>query len=360
MFAQQQENTGRRIQHLARLVEQDIASRGLKPGDRYLTTMEVAGLLGVSTRFANDAMRYLAARQVLTRKPKAGTLVGPGLLTAAGFEPPTPLDVVHLLIRQDYYFSERRRMEALVTGITGSLPGCSIQLNFVPAFNEVPYVERLMDGAAASRNGYLVAVKSPQLQRFFARHRSPSVLLGTPFEGIKNLAWIDKDQREIGRLLARRLIETGHRRIGVILRDRRGYGDDLMMDAITQEVLDGGLGSAGLIVRSVPADPPLIALAVGAMLSSDTRPSALICRNRGIVTAAIQTCAALDLTVEKDLVLALADPPADPRDTIAVPCLRPTTATGACGEGERLAAMLIALARGEDAAKLSHVIPVSL
>lgn len=322
--------------------------------------MEVAGLLGVSTRFANEAMRHLAARHVLSRKPKAGTIIGPGLNNADGTDAALPFDVVHFLIRQDYYFSERRRMEALVTGITSALPGCALQLNFVPAFNEVPYVERLLENIPSSRNGFLVAVKSPQLQRLFEKQPAPSVLLGTPFQGITHLAWIDKNQSAIGHLLAGKLIEQGHRRIGVILRDRRGCGDDLMMDAITEEILNAGLGSGGLVVRSVPAEAPLINMAMSALLSPQNRPSALICRNRAIFQSALQTCHTLNLQIPNDLTLAIADPPADGEEMTPVPCLRPRSEIDAVEEGRRLAETLIALSRRESPANLHQLIQVRL
>ena len=329
----------RRILELVARVEDDIRSRGLKPGDRYLTTLEVASLLGVSTRFANDAMRLLATRQVLTRKPKAGTLIGPSAPLDEDAES-RPFDVIHLLIRQDYYFSERRRMEALITGISKAMPGCSIQLNFVPAFNEQAYVERLLDAPATPRNAYLIAVKSPQLQKRFERHRSPVVLLGTPFEGISDIAWVDKDQASIGRLLMRRLIDLGHQRIGVVLRDRRGYGDDLMMDAITHELLDAGLGQGALIARSVPTEPALIALAITNLLSAQARPTALMCRNRLIAATAAQVCAQMKLQVGRDLVIALCDAAADADDVPPSPCIRPIAEMDAISEGTLLAQML--------------------
>jgi DNA-binding LacI/PurR family transcriptional regulator len=250
-------------------------------------------------------------------------------------------------------------MEALVTGITSTLPGCALQFNFIPAFNEVPYVERLLE-KAPSRCGYLIAVKSPQLQRLFERQPAPSVLLGTPFQGITKLAWVDKNQSAIGHLLASKLIEQGHRRIGVILRDRRGCGDDLMMDAITEEIINAGLGSGGLVVRSVPAEAALISMAVHALLEPETRPSAVICRNRAIFTSVVTACNALGISVPSELALALADPPSDPEETTLLPCLRPKSGIDAETEGRQLAEILLSLSRREPAQKLHQQIQVSL
>lgn len=335
-------SSGQKVEELAARVERDIETRGLKTGDRYLTTLEVADLLGVSTRLANDAMRLLATRKILLRKPKAGTMVGPAM-RAREEQSTGPFDVIHLLIRQDYYFSERCRMEALITGLSSELPGSSLQLNFVPAFNEQAYVERLLDSSRQQRNAYLIAVKSTQLQRRFENESSPAVLLGTRFQGISKLSWMDKDQADIGRQLMRRLLEAGHQSIGVILRDRRGYGDDLMMDAIYQEGMSAGLGSGAVITRSVPTDPPLIVLAIRGLLDSPSRPSALICRNRMILNAAIQVCQSLKLNIGSDISLAMCDAASGPEDVLPVKCLRPRVNVTAEEEGRLLAKMLIEL-----------------
>lgn len=355
------EASNRRLQELAGLIERDIRTRGLRPGDRYLTTLEVAELLGVSTRFANDAMRLLAARQVLVRKPKAGTLIGPRSPGVDEDEASRPFDVVHLLIRQDYYFSERRRMESVIAGLAEELAGCSIQLNFVPAFNELAYVERLLDAPPTPRNAYLIAVKSTQVQRRFENQRAPTVLLGTPYDGISRLAWVDKDQAQIGRLLSRRLLEMGHKRIGVILRDRRGYGDDLLMDAVTHEIMDAGLGSGALVARSVPTEPALIALAIRNLLASPQRPTALICRNRMILNTALQVCGELGLQPGGDVGFALCDAPSGADDVVPVACIRPRVDLDAAGEGRLLGKLLVQQAESSASTVPPHVlVPVTL
>lgn len=353
--------SARRVQELAVLIEQHIQTKGLRPGERYLTTNQVAELLSVSTRLANDAMRLLASRQVLVRKPKAGTLIGSGVRVDDG-ETPQLFDVVHFLIRQDYYFSERRRMESLMTGLARELPGCSIRFDFVPAFNELAYVERLLAASATERSAFLIAVKSTQLQNRFEKEPSPAVLLGTPYDGISGLSWVDKDQAEVGRLLVRKMLDAGHERIAVVLRDRRGYGDDLMMDAITRELMAAGLGSGALIARSVPTEQALIALTLRSLLSPANHPTALICRNRMILNAAAQVCGELGRRPGADIALALCDTASGLDDLIPIPCARPSAAVDATEEGRLLGRMLIALAHQSPAERkpLHELIPVRL
>jgi DNA-binding LacI/PurR family transcriptional regulator len=170
---------------------------------------------------------------------------------------------------------------------------------------------------------------------------------------------VDKDQGEIGRLLSRKLIETGHQRIGVVLRDRRGAGDDLMMDAITHEIMNAGLGSGALVARSVPSEQALIALAIRNLLSTPQRPTGIICRNRMILTTAAQICTELGLRPSQEIVLALCDAPTGPDDDISIPCIRPTVELDAAGEGKLLAQMLLQQAttpRPQAASRLIQVV----
>lgn len=348
-----------RLKRLASLVEQDIRSRGLRPGDRYLNTHEVAALLSISTRLANDAMRMLAERQILTRKPKAGTVIGAGLRPDEN-ETPRQFDVIHLLVRHDYFLAERDRMDAIVTGLVEILPGCDIQFSFVPAFNEKAHTERLISSSAGNQRAYIIAVKSPQLQRLFAKSSLPVVLLGTPFPGIGNLPWIDKDQAAIGRILTQRLVSMGHRTIGVVLRDRRGYGDDLMVDAITQEALSAKLHSAALRVRSVPMDQTLTDLAIRQLLADSDRPTAIICRSRLILASAARICTELHLQIGHDVVLALCDPQSTRHDSVAVPCVRPVATLDAVGEGTVIGQMLTAVNVNGALDGRNYLIPVTL
>jgi len=253
-------------------------------------------------------------------------------------------------------------MDQLVTGLTRGLPGASMQFSFIPAFNELAAVERLVRAAedAKLRAGYLVAVKSPQVQDFFQRRPLPVVLLGMPYAGVTGLPWLDKDQRALGTLLARELIRLGHSKIGVVLRDRRGYGDDVMLDAVTHEVLDAKLGAGALVVRSVPTEPQLTEQAVRMLLNSPGRPSALICRTRMIFEATVRACEALKLRVPMDVQLALCDPISGTWDKTAVTCIRPHVQTDAVAEGIVLAEMLSSLARGEPVKPDHYVIPVTL
>src|SRR5690606_6986132 len=74
----------RRVRESAAKLEQHIRACGLKPGDRYITTKEAGKLLGMSIVTAQRAMGLLAERNILERRPRAGTFIGDGIATEIG------------------------------------------------------------------------------------------------------------------------------------------------------------------------------------------------------------------------------------------------------------------------------------
>ena len=60
---------------LAHRIEADIRSRGLRPGDQYLTAEKAGRALGVSTATASRAMKLMAERDMLIRYRNRGTFV---------------------------------------------------------------------------------------------------------------------------------------------------------------------------------------------------------------------------------------------------------------------------------------------
>ncbi|HXX94872.1 MAG TPA: GntR family transcriptional regulator, partial [Planctomycetota bacterium] len=121
---------------LASLIREDIARRGLRARDRYLTAQEVARLFGVSTMTANRAMQELAARKILSRSQRRGTFVGEGVRE----ERPVSLRSIHLLLPADYFRLDKPYFDRLVAGLHAELPEDSIQFTFFPPQGDLPFV----------------------------------------------------------------------------------------------------------------------------------------------------------------------------------------------------------------------------
>ncbi len=276
-FKAMTKNGGAVLSRLAATIENDIRRRGLAPGDRYLTAREVGRLLGVSTMTANRALQELAGRRVLVRGRRRGAVVGDRLDGGR----PVSLRTVHLLLPSDFLTLEQPIVDLVMSGIHSVLPEDSIQLSFVPAEGDLGFVRRLAE--TGSLGGAVLLVSSPAVQRFFQGGAIPAVVSGSLHPGISGLAWVDRDQREIGRLLGQAALARRARRVAVLMRDRWGAGDNLMLEGVQAAL---GPARAEIRVRSFPADPDLVASAVRAMRKSPAPPDAFICRSRLFADAA--------------------------------------------------------------------------
>jgi DNA-binding LacI/PurR family transcriptional regulator len=324
------------------MIESDIRRRGLAAGDRYLTAREVGRLLGVSTMTANRALQELAARRVLVRARRSGSVVGDRL---AGGPPPSPR-AVHLLVPSDFFTLEKALVDLIVSGIHSELPGDAIQFTFVPAQGEVEFVRRLVEAAPGTFGGAVLLVSSPAVQRFFRDRGLPAVVSGSLHPGISGLPWVDRDQREIGRLLARAALARRARQLVVLMRDRWGAGDNLMIEGV-----QSAAGSARVSVRSFPPDPDLVAGAVGEILRSAGRPAALLCRSRLLADAAARAAS-------RDARIWLCDHHANDARPVPYPHTRPKL--GPPEHGALIGRMLKDLARGRRPDPDHAVIPVEL
>src|SRR3954470_19347948 len=104
----------RQIIELADRIAEDIRRRELRPGDAYLSTAEVARVMQVNGTKANRALQLLARRRVLDRRQRKGTFIAP---PPADADTPGPaLDVVHLLVQQDYLRTEGLLADGVVLG----------------------------------------------------------------------------------------------------------------------------------------------------------------------------------------------------------------------------------------------------
>ncbi|MCP4639601.1 MAG: substrate-binding domain-containing protein [bacterium] len=294
--------TNARTQLIA-AIEQDIRHRGLCPGDRYLSTREVARMHHVSTKTANEALRELAEQDVLVRKQRSGTLVGPK--AGEGASP----KCVHLLMRGDVTIYAKPFINEFLAGMQHAFPDEAIQVTFIPAGEELRFVRALVDTATSGGilDGVVLFLSSPVVQRFFAESQVPAVVAGSVYPDVAGLAWVDIDQREIGRLLAQYVVAHGHERVTVLMREQWAYDDNLLVDGV-QEALDAsGLGHNALSLRTVHAEGEVVKDTVRGILSGPEPPTAFICRSARLLRSAAAAVEELGLRVPEDVLLTVAD-----------------------------------------------------
>jgi len=304
-----------RIVELADLIAADIRRRKLNPGDSYQSTLETAEMLGVSTTAANRAMQVLVKRRLLERRQKKGTFVAQPATDA----PLSPLQRVHLLVQEDYLRTEGLMSDGIVLGIHGELPATQMQFNFLPPDRQGDYVGDLLSEAMRSgqTEGFVLIRTSLQAQRLIAGSGLPAVVHGSLHPSVPRMWWIDRDHRDGGQMLARRLIDSGFKRIVVLMRDRMFRGDHALLDSVRDTMAAAGLGIDALTLRCLPADRDAIGAAVGEILAeANGARVGFICRSEPLAAGAALAAGERKLRVGQDVGIVLSDvyrKPSDPQ-----------------------------------------------
>jgi len=261
---------------LSRLVLHDIAARSLRPGDRYLTADEARQRFGVRKGVVEATFRSLSDQNILVRRQRAGTFVGPGSRSsseATGIE-----KILVLMGRQKKaYFTADEMMRVYWRRI----PGVTVQFVALRGEDETHYVRSLIDKAAlAGERVAVVAVScSRSVYEVLASSGIPAVVLGSvdaQFTG--RLTSFDTDAAEAGRLLVRHLLARGKSRIAVVMDESWRVGDNHFFEGVRSVMSEAGLPVDGLRVASLPPDPKLIRGYVASSFADGSGPTAFISR----------------------------------------------------------------------------------
>lgn len=347
-----------RVIELADRIAADIRQRKLRPGDPYQTTLETAGMLGVSTTAANRAMQMLVKRQVLERRQRKGTFVAnPGPMSTAL----SPLRRVHLLVAENFLRTEGLLADGTVMGMHDELPAAQMQFNFTPADDQAAYVDRMVAEAMRSgqTEGFVLVRASLDVQRAIAESGLPAAVIGSLHPSITRLPWVDRDHRLAGRLLVEHLIGRGVERVVVLMRDRMFQGDHLLLDAVCERMGEAGMGMSALTVRCLPPDRAAIRAATVQVLEARQARTGIICRSEPLAAGATAAAEDLKLRLGRDLTIALTDvyrkgseaPPVWPHLLMT---LTPEQV------GQHIGRMLAQQARGEPVEPGHEIIPVHL
>ena len=374
-----------RVVELAERVQSDIHRRQLRPGERYLSTAETAKMLRVDTAVANRALQLLVKRNVLRRRQRVGTFVAEG----SDGNDAIRLDRVHLLMNDPFPKTEGWLDTDAVLAMQSELPGVQIQFHVVPSLDETEYLEQVIREALRSRHaeGFLLMRSSLTTQRLIAASGLPAVVFGHTYASVKGLPFADRDQGQMGRLLAEYLLGAGHRRIVTLMRHRLLPGDHMMIDAV-RDVLDAaGLPAGALVLRCLPHDgeevrdevrrlllqwhghpacgfqPDTAKMPVpqphtGKMPVLQPELPGVLARPPLMADAAMEAIGSLGLESPRDVAVAVADyfqsPPGGPPYAV----IRP--ARGGDPQGARLGRVVALLAHGQEPDPKDRLSPVRL
>ena len=288
------------VSRVGGLIERDIRHKGLAVGQPYLTAQEAASAFGVSAPLAGRAMRALADRDVLVRRPGAGTFVGP-LANAA---PQLRLRCVHVVISPARLRSSLE-VGQLTEGLMSALPGYNVQINVLPDDGALAHLRQMVEKASEIGwlSGLVLVGCGREIQELVLELQVPAVVFGGVFATTRRLPSADVDQHASGRLMATLAMERGHCRMGLVMRDRWLPGDNQLLDGINEVLAEAGLNHGSMIVRSLPVDRELAVAELRELLGGANRPTVLICRGRFFGEAAHSAAQAMGLRVGEDLML---------------------------------------------------------
>jgi DNA-binding Lrp family transcriptional regulator len=271
---------------LALRIETELRCSGLASGHRCPPTAELARGLRVSTKAANNALRILVKRGVLTRRQRVGTVLTERALANNTLE----LQRVHLMVHPDFLRTEGLLADDVIIGIQDALPGAQLRYDFIPAANVTESVERIVaEALRQSEPEGFVMVRAPlEVQRLIQTSGLPAVVYGHLQPSVTGLPQIDWDQRQIADLAAKHLLARHCRRFLVLLRRDFGPGDGVFLDRMQANLAAAGVGLSDLIVRGLPPDVDAVAQAVKPLLTNSDDPLGIICRSRPLADGVLR------------------------------------------------------------------------
>ncbi len=262
-------------------IERDIAQRSLRAGDQYLTASEVASVLGVSRATADRAMKSLASVEVLVRKQRSGTFVGPRFSeTRDGRE--ATLRSIHILLTEDYFRSGVAGGGVLVQAMQRAHANSAVQMHFMPQRDSAAYVTGMVDRIQqdGSMDEGVVLIRTPrEVQLIIEQSRLPAVVFGTPYPDVVSLPSIDIDHAAAGELAAAHALEQGQRRFILLTYEHWRVGDNLLHAGVTRRLGAAGVPMEQLAVISAAMEPGAVDAHLREILDADDEPTAIICRH---------------------------------------------------------------------------------
>ncbi len=264
------------VGQIAGRLEADIRTRGLRVGDRYLSTVEAGRMLGVSPATAHRAMQLLVDKSLLVRRTRSGTFVGP----AVGADATHRIRTVHVLATPEKREYASFFASHFLIGLGRAIPNVNVQFTFIPSHDPVGFVKDLLEDVASTGEvvGF-VAVSCPrEVYRVLADSGAPTVVSGTIHLDGPDLPSVTLDHFEAGRLLADYLLKKRHRRMALLATTLDRPGDKLLFDGIGAPLTQAGLPHNSLVFEVVSETMSSVRAAMRHLLRIPDQPTAFISR----------------------------------------------------------------------------------
>lgn len=262
---------------LAEQLERDIHRRGLKCDDKYLSTRSVAKFFNVSLSAAAQAMQDLTDRDILIRRDRSGTFVGPRVKAPAT----SAIKFVGILLPESRAESVNVSLDALIHALRHRDKSLSVHISFLPTNHSLAFLRDLLDAPHLSAQK-MVGMIPISCTRDVCQHIHqigiPMVVLGTPDPDQQHLPHVDSDHFESGRLMAKHLIDAGHRQLALLTPSGGRSGDHAFHEGVLEAMAGAEVPPNALVARITSHDFSLFKAQVEAVLQRDPMPTGIICR----------------------------------------------------------------------------------
>ena len=290
-------SNGYRTSQVAKTVEQDILSGDYRRGDRYLSVRQLAERYSVSPNTAQRVIRTLADRRILAVHPRVGTFVGPAVQGQRALT-----DIIQFVIVAGAGSRQRFFNEGLQEGMFEALPGMRIQLNALPAANQEEFVESLLDGNGGESYGSVLMRVPRWIREYHYRRKRLAVNIGHVENDIE-LAYVDRDQSDIGKQVGEYFLHKGYRNIMLLMEDAWYPGDNLLSSTLERELALNSDAAVRFRVQSLRREPNSAAFSIKHLLEQADRPAAIICRSTFLATTVLQVANEEHLQVPRELAI---------------------------------------------------------
>lgn len=295
---------GTTLEHLASRLEADVRARSMRPGDRYLSTRQVSRQFEVSLGLANQAIQKLVEKDVLVRRDRSGTYVSPSFFASGAAAAAGPrVRTLYVLIPEARLGASLVSTGIMVDVLYRTLPAVNVQFSFVPAQQDMAFIQELISPAQQSGQllGVIAISCSREVYRYLSDMSVPLVVFGSPDPDQQHIPSVDEDNFEAGRLLAEYLIARGHRRLALLGGGVGRPGDHHFLDGIAEAMTHAGLPPNALAVRLCPHNLELFGVQAQAILNNPDRPTGIICRGERVFDIILAAAAELHLAVPDDV-----------------------------------------------------------
>ncbi len=344
-------------ERLAVILRQQITTGQFKAGDRFPSVRQIAEQYSVSSTVAHQGLRILAEGRWLEMRPRSGAVVNSAEAQTA--QNTRRENTVHVIVGRLPLSNRPLIGPGICDGLLAAWgQDFSMQVNVVPEKGDLlAFVEQIV-GPPRARPDVVGAVlnRCPRnVHQWFVQRGLPAVVVGHVDEDIQ-LPYVDRDQFNMGRVVATHLLERGHRRIGFM----NGHwlpGDNLLLSGMQRSLAEGNVPADHLAVHIVPPEEGMIRVGLETLRGS-RGITALVCPSDQMMLECLEAAKQSGLKIPGDLALVCVG-----ENSAALQKARPTI-TSMSRSGEelgRLAGELLAqLVRGQPVQRMHVEVPSEL